>query len=308
MTTYYRNPSQELKHFFTGGSILSRLILINAAVWVLVKMASVFFFLANITESGYAESWFLHYFGLPAYLPSLASHPWSLVTYMFLHYDFFHILFNMLWLFWFGKIFMEYLNSRQLLQVYLTGGLAGGLLYILAYNIFPVYAGSLDKSLALGASASVMAIVAAISFYVPNYSVPLIFFGRVKILYLAIILFVIDFFSISGGNSGGHLAHIGGALWGFLYVMWLKRGKTGSFGNFTTGWQDSIRNIFSTGGKKRDNYSNFDRRPSTDEEYNADKMAKQKKTDDILEKISRGGYESLTRDEKEFLFKSSGKK
>jgi membrane associated rhomboid family serine protease len=308
MSIYYRNPTDEIKHFFTSGSVLSVLILINVVIWGIVKISSVFFFLLSITDPSFAEGWFLHFFALPAYLPSLTSRPWTLVSYMFLHFDFFHILFNMLWLYWFGKIFLEYLSSKQLLTVYLSGGIAGGLLYILAFNIFPVFENTLTLSLALGASASVMAIVTAISFYVPNYSIQLLFFGRVKIIYLAIILFIIDFFSISGGNSGGHLAHIGGALWGFTYILLIKKGQP----VLTTGWIEKsmsfLKKYFPFLNKQKHNYSNFDKRPVSDENYNLEKLAKQKKVDTILDKISKGGYDSITKEEKEFLFKTSGKK
>jgi membrane associated rhomboid family serine protease len=227
---------------------------------------------------------------------------------MFLHIDFWHILFNMLWLFWFGKIFLEFMDSRQLLVTYLVGGLAGGVLYILAFNAFPVFRNVLPESLALGASASVMAIVTAISFYAPNYSVQLILIGRVKIIYMALILFVIDFFAIPSGNAGGHLAHIGGALWGFSYVLMIKHGVLGPvFGRSGDIFTRMIK--FFRPGKMHVSHKDPEtRRSMTDDEYNLEKNIQQKRIDSILEKISKGGYDSLTREEKELLFKSSGKK
>ena len=308
MTAYYRSPVDEVKRFFTSGSALSVLILINIFIWFLVKIASVIFFLFNRTDPAFAENWFLNFFAVPAFLPELFSRPWTLITYMFLHFDFFHILFNMLWLYWFGRIFLEYLTSRQLLQTYFWGGIAGGFFYILSFNIFPVFEKTLPLSLALGASASVMAIVTAISFYVPNYSIQLLFIGRIKIVYLAVILFVIDFFGLSAGNPGGHLAHIGGAMWGFTYILLLKKGKLLPFMGLTDNWIKPLKKIFTSLKKQKRNLSNFDTRPITDEEYNSAKIEKQKQIDKILDKISKGGYESLTKAEKEFLFKSSGKK
>jgi membrane associated rhomboid family serine protease len=300
----YSNPFDELKSFFSRRSMLSALILINTGIWVLTKVAAVFFFLMNNPAAETADNWILGLSALPASPVLLSAHPWTLITYMFLHLDFFHILFNMLWLYWFGRIFLEYLNSRQLLTTYLAGGIAGGLVYILAFNIFPRFQPQLDTSLALGASASVMAIVTAISFYVPKYSIQLLLIGRVKIIWLAVALFVFDFFAIPGSNSGGHLAHIGGAFWGFSYVFFLKKGLLPSV--TSPGWITNLKKIFSSKKKKTSYGYSGHTRPKTDDEYNADKKEKQKKIDAILDKIAKGGYDSLTKEEKSFLFKSSG--
>ncbi|MCD4734453.1 MAG: rhomboid family intramembrane serine protease, partial [Bacteroidales bacterium] len=178
-----KNPLEGIKNFFLNKSVLSRLILINIAVWVFLRFIDVFFDLFNvsfITESIITQ------LAVPADFSKLIFRPWTLLTYMFLHFDFWHILFNMLWLFWFGKIFMEFLSGRQLLWVYLLGGLSGGLLYILSFNIFPKFQDVYFQSIALGASASVMAIVIAISYYAPNYRIYLMFFGPVRIMYIAI--------------------------------------------------------------------------------------------------------------------------
>ena len=304
----YPNPIDELKSFFRKGSVLSVLIAINLGVWLLTKAVYVIFFLYNQPGAAAVDNLVTHYFALPASIDVLATRPWTLVTYMFLHLDFFHILFNMLWLYWFGRIFLEYLKPRQLVVVYLLGGLAGGLLYLAAFNIFPVYRQQLSLSVALGASASIMAIVSAISFYVPNYSIQLILFGRVKIIYMAIILFMIDFFSIPGGNSGGHIAHIGGALFGFFWTLTLTRTFNNPITGFFAGIAERLRSLVKPRTNRKPPQGTYSyTRPKTDDEYNKEKKENQKKTDEILEKISRGGYESLTREEKEFLFRSSGK-
>ena len=307
MMYQYSNPLDEVKLFFRRKSVLSALILINTGVWVLSKILAVVFFLYNQPGSTSAANWMLSFLALPASIGPLSVKPWTLLTYMFLHLDFFHILFNMLWLYWFGRIFLEYLNPRQLLLTYILGGIAGGLLYILAFNIFPVFHPQLVTSLALGASASVMAIVMAISLYVPNYTIQLLFVGRVKIIYLALILFIFDFFAIPAGNSGGHFAHIGGAIWGLIYVLSLRKGFLPQMSGTSSGWSNMLRNIFSHRQKTTaDEYTQYSR-AKTDDEYNAGKLEKQKKTDSILEKISKGGYDSLTKEEKAFLFKSSEK-
>ena len=304
--SYTRNPLNDIKYFFRSGSLLSILILVNAGVWILTKAVYVVFFLYNHPDTALADAWTLHFLALPALPEALIVRPWTLITYMFLHLDFWHILFNMLWLFWFGRIFLEYLTSRQLLFVYIAGGIAGGLIYIAAYNIFPVFSSTLQASIALGASASVMAIVTAISFYVPDYSIRLLFVGRVRILYIAILLFIFDFLAIPAGNSGGHVAHIGGALFGFVFALWIRRKKYSISPGFFSLLSRKIRNI----GRIRftsSKTSPYAGRPKTDAEYNVEKVSRQKRIDTILEKISRGGYDSLTKEEKEFLFKSSGK-
>ena len=188
------------------------------------------------------------------------------------------------------------------------GGISGGLVYVLAFNIFPVFSPIVSESFALGASASVMAIVTAISFYAPSYAIRLLFFGQVRILYLAIILFVFDFFMIPSGNAGGHLAHIGGALLGLVYVLIIKTSKaSGNFRNAPS-FFSNLKNKFSSKPGDFNGSYNTNRRPFTDDEYNQKKKENQKRVDEILEKISKGGYDSLTKEEKEFLFTTSGKR
>jgi membrane associated rhomboid family serine protease len=299
------NPSEDIVRFFRSKAVLPRLILINAAIWLAISAMRVFSFLFNVPDTT-LTNYIVDYFALPANLDSLFSRPWTLLSYMFLHIDFFHVLFNMLWLFWFGKIFLEFLKSGQLLLIYLIGGFSGGILYILFYNIFPVFEKSLDLSFALGASAAVMAIVTAISFYVPGYSIHLLFLGRIRIFYIALFLFVLDFFMIRSENAGGHIAHIGGALFGLGYIVARRKGMNFS-GVFSMSW---LKRIFWKMRKSelRDGYNNTSSaygRPLTDDNYNLRRTQRQRMIDDILDKISKSGYESLTSEEKEILFKSS---
>lgn len=304
---YNANPLDQIKNFFRNGTIFSKLILINLIVWLAVQIAHVFFNLYR-EPSELTDALVLRYFAVPAYIPGLMARPWTIFTYMFLHIDFWHIVFNMLWLFWFGKIFLQFLSQKKLLLTYIMGGISGALLYIFAYNFFPLFEIALPVSIALGASASVMAIVTAISFYVPEYSIQLLFIGRIKIIYMAIILFVFDFFAISGANSGGHIAHIGGALWGFSYIFLMKGGKRPYAGGNRFGFIRSLSDLFGKRKMRATYNAGTHARPMSDDEYNAAKLSDQKRIDKILEKISKGGYESLTREEKEILFKSSGKK
>jgi len=300
-----RNPFEDLGRFFRSNEVLPRLILINAAVWLAIGIMRVFSFLFNVPDT-VLTNYIVDYLALPAKLDSLIARPWTLFTYMFLHIDFFHILFNMLWLFWFGKIFLEFLKARQLLLIYILVGISGGALYVLFYNIFPVFEKSLELSVALGASASVMAIVTAISLYVPGYSIQLLLLGRVRIFYIALFLFILDFFMIRSENAGGHIAHIGGALFGLGYILARRKGMNFS-GVWNTSWINKLTGIFGR-RKLRVGYNNTSstyQRPVTDDEYNARKAERQKKIDEILDKISKSGYESLTSEEKDLLFKSS---
>jgi hypothetical protein len=221
---------------------------------------------------------------------------------MFIHKDIWHILFNMLWLFWFGKIFLEYLDQRKLVAVYLLGGISGALLYILSFNIFPAFAGIVNESVAIGASASVMAIVIAIAAYVPDYTVHLFLFGRIKIKYMAFAIFVLTSIMDFSVNSGGKLAHIGGAFFGYFYTINLRQGR--DIGKGFNKVIDLIVTIF----KPRKKLKVTHKKAADEFEYNKTKAVHQAMVNRILDKISKGGYDSLTKEEKETLFKESQKK
>lgn len=291
----------EIKLLFRKGSTLTRLIFINMAIFLVIKLVGVFFFLFQ--QPALHEE-MIGLLGLPADLQVLLKRPWTVVTYMFTHYQFFHMLFNMLWLYWFGKIFLDYLDQKKLLSVYLLGGLAGGALYILFFNIFPVFEPALSQSIAIGASAAVLAIVVTISVYAPDHRIHLLFIGSIKIKYIALISILIDLMSIQSGNAGGHIAHLGGALFGFLYGYQLTRGK-----DLATGFNRMMDTLFLLFKPKPKLHVKY-KKPSgseTDIEYNKRKAGEQKEIDRILDKISRSGYSALTKEEKDLLFRSSKK-
>lgn len=297
-----QNPLQNLLGYFKGNNMLVKLILINLVVWGLLLILDVLFDLFNSNFSSSVLPWL----AVPASFDRLITRPWTLVTYMFLHFDFWHILFNMLWLYWFGRIFLEYLNQRQLLSTYIVGGLAGALLYILSFNVFPKFQDVYFDSMALGASASVMAVVVAISFYVPNYRIHLMFIGPVKIYYIAILSIFLDIIMIRSSNSGGHLAHLGGAMWGLYYIYMLKGGKDLStiFNKIPTLQFPGFGNT-KRGATFKKVHTNP--KPVSDEEFNYNKAQQQKRIDKILDKISKSGYDSLSKEEKELLFNTSKK-
>jgi len=300
------NPLNEIKSYFKSNDIITRLIIINVAIWLFINVIRVFAFIFSFSD-GEVQYFFTDILGIPAAAGNFILRPWTFISYMFTHIEFFHILFNMLWLFWFGKIFLQYMSSRQLFATYIMGGIAGAVLYMIAFNVFPVFSDALPYSRAIGASASVMAIVTAIAMYVPNYSIHMIFLGKVRIFYIALFLFVIDFFMIRSGNAGGHIAHIGGALWGVSYIYMLKKGSDIS-ALFQGLSFNKFKNTFTK--KKKSPFTNVysNERPMNDDQYNKQKAKNQDEIDKILEKISKSGYESLSKEEKELLFKASGKK
>jgi membrane associated rhomboid family serine protease len=289
----------EIKLTFTNGSNLIRLIYINIVVFILLSIVAGIGFLLNNQEiSGKA----LNLISVPASFNALLLRPWTLITYMFTHKDIWHILFNMLWLYWFGRIFLEYLDERKLVAVYLLGGISGALVYILCFNIFPAFTGVVADSVAIGASASVMAIVIAIAAYVPDYTIQLFLIGRIKIKYMALAIFILTSIMDFSVNSGGKLAHIGGAFFGYFYIINLQHGH-----DIGKGF-NRIIDFFATIFKPRKKLKVTYKKVATEYDYNKIKVEHQKRINNILEKISKGGYESLTKEEKETLFKESQKK
>jgi membrane associated rhomboid family serine protease len=254
-----------------------------------------------------ADTSFLDYIQMPSSWTLFAYRPWTIFTYMFVHFDFLHILFNMLWLYWFGKIFLIFFNGRLLGGLYVLGGIAGGLLFILSYNIFPFLQQFSDNSLLSGASASIMAIVFAISFYRKDYEINLLLLGRVKLVYVAIGVFLLDILAITSENTGGHIAHIGGSLLGILFAYQYRNGKDitrfmnrliDRFVNFIT--RKPSFKVYRKKTKKTG-------RAETDDEYRRRKNEENRVIDEILDKLKRSGYGSLSTEEKKKLFDASRK-
>ena len=289
----------DIKNTFHNGSSLTRLIYVNIAVFVLISLTAIIGFL--LTNPLVAER-SIDILAVPSALNKLIIRPWTLITYMFLHKDIWHILFNMLWLYWFGTIFLQYLDQRKLVAVYLLGGISGAVLYIASFNIFPAFTGLVSESVAIGASASVMAVVIAIAAYVPDYTINLFLLGRIKLKYMALAIFVLTSFMDFSVNSGGKLAHIGGAVFGYIYTINLRQGR--DFGKGINKAIDQIITIFKPRKKMKVTY----KKPSDDYAYNKIKSEHQVRINSILDKISKGGYDSLTKEEKETLFKESQKR
>src|SRR3989339_1741264 len=275
---------------------MTRLIYINAGIFIIVNLINLICFLFSLPNLKLVT-----FLAVPADVNELIYRPWTIITYMFLHQDFFHILFNMLWFFWFAKIFLDYLDAKRLLATYVLGGIAGAVFFIAAFNFFPVFKPYINQSVAMGASASVIAVVTAISFYVPNLTLNLLFIGPVKLKWIAIATIAIDILSISAGNPGGHIAHLGGAFWGFLFITQYKKGT--DFSKWFIKLYDAITGLFSYKPRIKVKH----KKPVSDMDYNYQKVKDQEHINLILDKISKNGYSALTKEEKEILFKASNK-
>lgn len=288
----------DLKYQFRYGNMVVKLIFVNFAVFIFFGL---YFFVYYASQSAgiYASYHFLlEKLEAPASLSILIRQPWSVFSYMFLHTAPMHIIFNMLWLYWFGEIFVLYLGDKKVLPLYLIGGLGGALVYILAYNLLPVFEPAVNFSYLLGASASIMAIVFAAATINPDHEISLILIGPVKIKYIAVFSLLLDIITIPYSNAGGYLAHVGGALTGFLFVKGLQSGFDMS-AIFT-----SFFGLFKRKPTVKVGYKNTGGSVATPTTRS---KGEQERVDEILDKIARSGYDSLSKEERDFLFNYSKK-
>ena len=270
----------DLKLRYQQGSIVQKLIYINVGIFVITLLISVFSGLYR-SEVNFLTNWF----SLDSELDVWLTKPWSILTYGFLHGGFLHLLFNMIALHYIGNLFIDYFTQKQLLTFYLLGTFFGGLLYMLSYNYFPLFEGS--NSILVGSSAGVSAIFMGIAAYIPNFEFKLPLIGFVKLWIFAAIWVAFDVLGLVGANAGGHFAHLGGSLFGFLYVS--------NVSNKELNLLDGFFNLFKS---KKKPLRTVYKAPKKSE-----KNDNQQKIDSILDKISKSGYDSLTKAEKEFLFK-----
>ncbi|MEN9919190.1 MAG: hypothetical protein RL662_1626 [Bacteroidota bacterium] len=280
-------------------SILAKLILVNILVFLVLGSIKAIERLLQLQFPNFDE-----YLEVSSNVLLVAKYFWTLFTYMFVHHDILHLVFNMLMLYWFGKIFLMFFTSKNMLALYILGGLTGAFFYILAFNTVPYFMIQGDAHM-IGASASVMAIIFGVAFYNKNLEVSMLFFGQVKIVYIALGMFILDFIALGrGSNLGGHVAHIGGAALGYLFATQYLRGKD------ITKWFNSILdtfvNLFTPKAKMRVTYTNTNNKES-DANYNSRKHNQIEEIDCILDKIKKSGYASLSDTEKKRLFDASRK-
>lgn len=291
----------DLKNGYKRGDICIRYIYINVGILVLTSLVGIVWTLFN-----WGTPVWLQYFQLPAWLPQFIKQPWSLFTYMFLHAGILHLLFNMLWLYWFGRMFLSIFSARHFGGLYWLGGICGGLLYMLAYNLFPYFNQYLYGSVLVGASASVLAIVVATAVRIPDFQVNFMFIGAVRLKYVALFVVLTDLLFVTSGNGGGHIAHLGGALAGWWFASSLAKGRD------VTRWINNCLDAFSGGfsfkkAPKKPKMKVDKGGKAADYDYNARKKQQSEEIDRILDKLKQSGYSSLTTEEKKRLFDASKK-
>ncbi|MEO7211943.1 rhomboid family intramembrane serine protease [Mucilaginibacter sp.] len=288
MNTLWRDIQYKL---LKSGNKLTLLIGINVIVYLGINVPAILEQLFREFGHSAIIEFTNKYLLLPADLHTLLYRFWTPFTYMFMHAGPLHILFNMLWLYWFGQIFEEYLGNKRTIGLYLLGGLTGGILFVAAYNIFPAFTSmnAAAGGVIVGASASVMAIIVGTATLLPNYTISLILIGPVKLKWVALFIVILDFLSIAGSNAGGEIAHLGGALFGFVYIKQMQKGND---------WIGSINKLFQPKPKMKVVSYNAPQKKSTN-------LPSQEEIDRILDKISVSGQNSLSKQEKETLLRAS---
>ncbi|MDB9837053.1 rhomboid family intramembrane serine protease [Flavobacteriaceae bacterium] len=279
-----------LKYKFQRFTIAEKLIVLNVIFFVIPFFLKTLLYLFNIPSTT-----FLSWFHLLPSFTEVLYRPWTLITYSFLHGSFMHILWNMILLYFVSRMYLNLFSEQQFLKNYLLGVFVGGLVFLIGYNLFPVFNGMYPPL--VGASAGVMAVLIFVATYTPNQEVRLLFIN-VKLQYIGIALVVVDILQIPNGNAGGRLAHLGGAFIGFLYANQLQKGN--DIGSGLDRIWNFINSLFVA--KKAKNMHTVHRSETVSK--NKTKNGQQQKIDAILDKISTSGYESLTQEEKDFLFRA----
>lgn len=285
---------QKVQYKYATSTMLEKLIGVNVVLFVLIFLLKTIAFLFQ-----FPSEFILNWLVFPKDPLEFLFKPWTILTYAFLHAGVWHILSNMLILYFSGIYFLTYFSPRRLLNYYLLGAIAGALVYMLSYNLFPVFAGS-GSSYLIGASAAVMAILVGIATHVPNMRVRLMFLGSLKFWWIAAFLVVLDVVQIPFGNPGGHLAHLGGAFFGYFYTTQLSKGN--DIGKWFENCIDWFVGLFSK--EKKSPLKTVHRSKKKSSKQPPVRMAsdRQQKIDTILDKIGSSGYDSLTKEEKDFLF------
>ncbi|PWJ56667.1 membrane associated rhomboid family serine protease [Dyadobacter jejuensis] len=296
------------REFSKSENALVKIILTNTAVFLVLLLAKI---ILTLSQASGIYAWVLQQLQLPADLSVLAVKPWTIITYFFTHEDIFHILFNMLFLYWFGRLIDEYLGAKRVVALYMLGGVTGGLVYIVIYNLLPYFQNHIQGSGMLGASAAAFSVAVGASTLLPNYTFNLIFLGPIRIKFIALFYIILSLAQTIGPNAGGNLAHLGGALIGFIFIKMLQNGT--DLGRPIYAAMDFYSNLFKKKPTMKVTYrqKQVHRTPNVYAETSASPSVEapnQGEIDHILDKIGKSGYESLTKEEKQKLFKASQQK
>ncbi len=291
---------EDLKREFRSGHMVTRIVIVNVAIFIFINIIRLLFVLTNAGQVPQLYKSIRDFFLISNSPLHVLTHPWGFITTNFIHEGFSHIFWNMLLFYWFGKIVGDLIGDRKILPLYLLSGIAGCLAYFIFMNTGFFGQGQITP--ALGASASVMGVIIASAVTSPNYSMNLILLGPVKLMYIAGALFFIDIFALSPG-SGGPIAHIGGALFGGFFINQMRRGRD---------WSEPVNNIIDKVQNFFGRLTDREERPIKKQKRNKSKseplsFSHQERVDQILDKIKDNGYDSLTAEEKEFLFLASKK-
>lgn len=304
----YSNNQQsfksKIKYFYKQNKYLSYLISINFIVWLLVFITNLFVNTFNSNSPINAinkTNIFLKYFALSGNLNTFIKMPWTILTYMFVHERFLHMLYNVLILYFAGTIFNSFIKQKKLLIAYLVGGIIGGIFFLIFCNSKGIYS---NLSIAIGASAAVLSILLAIVAYIPNLQVRVFLNSTIKLKYIAIILIFLDLLNLRNGNAGGYFAHLGGVVFGFIYGLSI-RNKTA---NINANLFVKIKKYFLEKSEKRENKKQEKLLKKKELKKEKEKQKKQEKINLILKKISESGYSSLNDEEKDLLFSNQNKK
>lgn len=284
-----------LKARLRSGDMLVTIVAINVAVFVVLHLIGIGMLLTR--QQAEPAAW-LGFFADA----NFTRRPWGLITYMFTHYDLLHLLFNMLWLWWFGKIFLELFSAKQMLAMYLYGGLGGAALYAAMTAIFPALSGGY----LIGASAAVIAVFIAVALRIPDYEIGLLFFGAVKLKWIAVAMIALDIL-MPDGNIGGHISHLGGAVVALLFHLGMKRNI--DITRPLNAAIDGCVNLFRRSFAHRDRQPRIKRAKGTKkrEQASRERPSDIDEMDIILDKIKKSGYAGLTDEEKEKLFSVSSR-
>ncbi|TBW28608.1 rhomboid family intramembrane serine protease [Gramella sp. KN1008] len=292
--------SDKIRYKIQTATVTEKLIALNVLVFILFFLLRTLAFLFQL-PSDFLLEWFV----FPKEPLEFLVKPWSIITYSFLHNGIWHILSNMLILYFSGIYFLNYFSPKRLLNYYFLGVIIGALVYMLSYNLFPAFQGT-GRSYLMGASAGVMAVLIGIASHIPNMRVRLLLIGSIKFWWIAAFLVVLDIIQIPMGNAGGHLAHLGGAALGYLYTNQLQKGN--DIGKWFENLMDGVASLFKPKEKKAKmktvHRSGKTTKSRSSQKKAMDKDDKQKKVDAILDKISKSGYDSLSKAEKDFLFQA----